>query len=150
MDFGVLHNKKTKVSSINNEEIIDLLNLTFVRPIGYTYKVFRVPAEYIARPDLVCIDHYGTSDYTDIVCKLNGISNPFELNEGMLITLPNASCLKSFLYDNDSIDEQASSSNDDDFMTIKPKTQNETRQANEAVISDTRYKIDREHGVVIY
>ncbi len=149
MDYSVLHNKKTKISSINNEEIVDLLNLTFIIPENFSFELFRVPAEYIARPDLICLDKYGTSQYVDIICKLNGISNPFELNEGDLIALPDTSYLNKFMYSKDTIDQDADSSNNS-TRTARPKTMRESRQANEAVIGDKRYRIDKNNGVVIY
>lgn len=149
MDYGTLHHKRTKISSINNEEIIDLLNLTFINPSDFSFEVFRVPAEYIARPDLISIDKYGTSNYVDIICKVNGISNPFEINENTLLALPDASQLKQFSYTNDHIDENAEN-NDNNDGVAKPKTRNEKRKANDAVIGDKRYKIDKNRGVVIY
>lgn len=150
MDYTTLYNKKTKISSINDEEIIDLLNLTFIIPENFSFEIFRVPTEYIARPDLICMDKYGTSQYVDIICKLNGISNPFELNEGCLIALPDTSCLAKFIYSKDTIDQDASTSEEDSSQRAKPKTVNESRQANEAVIGDKRYKIDKTNRVVIY
>lgn len=43
---------------------------------------------YVARPDLIALAVYGNDAYGDLICKFNGISNPFELNEGMLISVP--------------------------------------------------------------
>jgi hypothetical protein len=150
MDYSVLHNKKTKISSVNNEEIIDLLNLTFIIPENFSFEIFRVPVGYVARPDLICLDKYGTSQYVDIICKLNGISNPFELNEGCLIALPDTNCLNKFMYSKDTIDQDYDASDSDSSLRVKPKTVNESRQANEAVIGDKRYKIDKTNRVVIY
>lgn len=149
MDYNTLHSKKTKISSINGEEIIDLLNLTFVQPDMYQFELFKVPTEYVARPDLISLDKYGTDQYVDVICKVNGLSNPFELNEGMLIILPLSNYIVKFRYNKDTIDSDAETESSDS-QTIKPKTRNENRQANEAVIGDKRYKIDRTNGVVIY
>ena len=46
-----------------------------------------VSKEYIARPDLVSLAFYKTDEYADIICKVNGISNPFELNENMVLLI---------------------------------------------------------------
>ena len=62
------------------EEMINLLDTTFVIPEYYNYNIFEVTEEYVARPDLISYDAYGDEMYTDVICKLNGISNPFELN----------------------------------------------------------------------
>lgn len=43
---------------------------------------------YVARPDLISLAVYGTDEYGDMICKFNGISNPFELNEDMVLFIP--------------------------------------------------------------
>ena len=147
MDYEVLNKKKLTSNTVVGEDILDLATLTFVDPDSYNYKIFQVTEEYIARPDLLCIDQYGTDDVTDIICKLNGISNPFELNVGMFVALPEAGLLNLFLYDNDNIETftQSSYSN-----SIKPKSPTEKRAANEAIIGDKRFSIDKNNRVVIY
>ncbi len=46
---------------------------------------------YVARPDLISLAVYGTDEYGDFICKFNGISNPFELNEDMVLHIPSKS-----------------------------------------------------------
>ena len=41
------------------------------------------------RMDLVSSLYYGTENYVDILCKYNSISNPFSLERGQLIKVPN-------------------------------------------------------------
>ena len=41
--------------------------------------VHEVSADETGRIDLVSLSEYGTHDYTDIILKFNGISNPFSL-----------------------------------------------------------------------
>ncbi len=147
MNYSTLYNKKTRIHEKTGETIKDLLTLTYIDPSEYNYSIFRVPAEYVTRPDLISIDHYGSDDYTDIICKLNGISNPYELNEGMLIALPSTGMLNLFRYDGDTIEESVSN---ETTQTPIAKKYNEKRKANEAVIGDTRYKIDKERRAVIY
>lgn len=43
---------------------------------------------YVARPDLIALAVYGDDKYGDMICKFNGISNPFDINEGMIIQIP--------------------------------------------------------------
>ena len=43
---------------------------------------------YVGRPDLISLAVYGTDAFGDMICKYNGISNPFDINEGMLIQIP--------------------------------------------------------------
>lgn len=146
MDSTVLHNKTLRTDIRTGQTIKDMLTLTFVDPDQYNYRIFRVPSEYIARPDLISIDQYGSDAYVDIICKLNGISNPFELNEGMLLILPSTGHMALFYYNSDNIPEDDSDNN----QTPKPKQRKEKRKANESVIGDRRFKIDKEKRVVIY
>lgn len=144
-----MSNKHIKFIPQANANLKDLLTLTYIEPEYYKYTLFRVPEEYIARPDLVALDHYGDEQYTDIICKLNGISNPFELNAGMLLVLPVFNELHLFRFDNDTIDS-TDDSNAGDFKKPKPKTRKEKRQANEAVVGDARFKIDQSRRIAIY
>lgn len=146
MDYSTLFNKPIRQCSINGEDIKDLLNLTFIDPDYYEYEIFRVPKEYIARPDLVCLDKYGTTNNVDVICKINGISNPFELNEGDLLIMPSTGSLSHFHYTGDHIDYTDNTTGQNPV----PKKRNEKRKANEAVIGDTRFRIDKTRGVVIY
>jgi hypothetical protein len=54
-----------------------------------TYNIFRVPRDYVMRPDLISKVIYNNSAYTEIILKYNGISNPFTINEGDMILVPN-------------------------------------------------------------
>ena len=40
------------------------------------------------RIDLISFNYYGTEDYLDIICKFNGISNPFSLEQGQILKVP--------------------------------------------------------------
>lgn len=147
MDYQVLENKKDIVSSINGERIKDLLTLTFIMPEAARFNMFRVTHEYVARPDLICLAQYGSDDPVDIICKINGISNPFELNEGRVLALPSSADLWKYTYDGDTIQQE---SEPDNNIAPAPKSRIEKRKPNEAVIGDKRFKIDKEHRAVIY
>lgn len=143
----VLNNKKHIFSEWLQEEIINLNDSTFRIPPSYQYEILEVTEKYIARPDLLSYDIYGDSIYSDLICKLNGISNPFELNEKMILVIPSPDCIMDFMY-SPSVEECDESLNDN----IKPiaKQKNQKRKANEAVIGDSRFNIDKTRGVVIY
>jgi hypothetical protein len=47
-----------------------------------------VTEEELGRPDLISLFYYNTHDYTDIILKFNGISNPFSLNIGDTVEIP--------------------------------------------------------------
>lgn len=146
MDYTTLHNKLLRVDPKSGEEIKDLLTLTFVVPETYHYRLFKVTKEYTARMDLISLDQYGSTDYVDVLCKLNGISNPYEVNEGQTIILPSSGDLGFFKYDGDTIENDAIAS--EEAPAAKKRT--DKRKANEAVIGDSRFKIDKENRVVIY
>lgn len=42
------------------------------------------------RMDLISVSYYGNPNYVDILCKYNGISNPFSLERGQFIRIPNS------------------------------------------------------------
>ena len=88
---------------------------------------------------------YGTEIYGDFLCKVNGISNPFEINEDDVLIIPNLNNMGDFMVD-DKFDDSLSDSSD----RPKPKAKNEKRKANEAIVGDTRFKIDKENHVIIY
>lgn len=146
MDYTTLHNKALRTDPNTGEDIKDLLTLTFVIPDEYNYRLYKVSKEYVARMDLISLDQYGTTDYADILCKLNGVSNPYEVNEGQMLILPTSSDLDNFRYDGDTI--EADSTTDEEAPVAKKRT--EKRKTNEAVVGDSRFKIDKDQRVVIY
>jgi hypothetical protein len=142
----VLNNKEIIHSDWLDTDVKNLGDSTFYIPKSYQYEVIEVEERYVARPDLISNDVYGDTLYTDLLCKLNGISNPFELNKGMLLIIPSVECIMDFM----KVVEQSESEKfiDGDKPIVKKK--NEKRKANEAVIGDRRFKIDKNRGIVIY
>ena len=87
LNYDILHNKPT--IDINGEEGLDLLTKSLNFVDGTQQGNFlQVNEYYVARPDLISLAVYGDDRYADIICKLNGISNPFELNEKMVLFIP--------------------------------------------------------------
>lgn len=144
----VLNNKQKIHSDWIDDDIINLNDPTFVIPKSYQYEIIELSEKYIARPDLLSLDVYGDALYSDLLCKLNGVSNPFELNKGMLMVIPSPDVISEFM--KTPTTQELDSSFDDD--TTKPllKTKKDKRKANEAVVGDTRFKIDKTRGIVIY
>jgi hypothetical protein len=142
-------NKSTITSKVlDNTEIVNLLDKTFLIPNEFTYNVIEVPKDCIARMDLIANQIYGDPSFSDLLCKLNGISNPFELNGGDMIVCPNVSDICNFYY----IESPYEKEIEDDKKVNKPipKGVKEKRKPNEAVIGDKRYKVDRANKVIIY
>lgn len=128
-----------------DDYVLDLHMQNFIYPDLFYYKIIVVTKDQIARPDIISKDVYGDDQYGDLICKINDISNPFELNEGCQLVVPSAEYIDGF-YTNDPYFE------DDPSTTAKPvaKKKNEKRKPNEALISDTRFKIDPSNRVIVY
>ena len=144
----VLNNKPEIHSDWLNERVKNLCDPTFRIPKSYQYEILEVTEKYIARPDILSRDIYGDALYSDLICKLNGISNPFELNKGMLLIIPSPDQIMEFM----KVPDISECDTDNSSITSKPvsKAKNEKRKANESIIGDTRFKIDKTRGVVIY
>ena len=148
LDYSVLNLKTEMQSDYLGETVYNMLDYTFTIPYNYSYNIFEVTKEYIARPDLISLDAYGDTMYTDIICKLNGVSNPFELNEGVKLIIPTPEDIANFIV------EPSIKDKDENWYSnsrrVRSKTKNSKRQANEAIIGDTRFKIDKKNGIIIY
>jgi hypothetical protein len=102
LDYGII-GKKQKTTIIKNGEqfdCIDLLTESFNKSTTLTGRPIVVNKHYVARPDLISLAIYSTDKYADILCKINGISNPFELNEDMIIICPYVDILNKLLVSN--------------------------------------------------
>lgn len=146
--YSVLNNKGMMSNDYLGEDIYNLLDETFRLPVeGFDFNIFQVTEKYIARPDLISLDAYGDTMFTDVICKINGISNPFELNEDMRIILPSPEYILNFAIQPSTDEAEVEENNN--FKPIA-KSKNSKRKANEAIIGDTRFKIDSSTGVIIY
>jgi hypothetical protein len=143
-NYLTFKDKSVIKSEYLNDNIYDLLDKTFEIPNNFMFNVIKVEPQYVARPDLLSYDLYGTDIYVDIICKLNDISNPFEMNEGQLIVVPNSSYLTNF-YVTPLIKEQDGSAD-----KPKPKAKQNKRKPNEAIIGDKNFTIDTKKRIIIY
>lgn len=146
--YSILEQKKEFYSEYLGESVYNMLDYTFIIPENYSYNVFEVTKDYIARPDLISYDAYGDSSFADIICKLNGISNPFELNVGMKLIIPTVDSITDFIVEPSIKDRDENWGPRNNQSTAKAK--NSKRQANEAITGDSRFKIDKVNGVIIY
>ena len=87
------------VNSIDTKEIFTRPDGEVIRDLTQTmfelknknhtaYSIYKVPKDYVMRPDLISKAVYNNSIYAEIILKYNGISNPFSINEGDLILIP--------------------------------------------------------------
>lgn len=146
----IISNKQNRYSKRFQESMMDLFGVTYVLPESFSYRAIEVSPEHIARPDLVSKILYDTTIYGDLICRLNGISNPFELNEGDVLIVPEYQDLEKFLAYADA--EENIEDTDKDIRESKPsyKKPKEKRAPNEAIIGDARFKIDKTNRVIIY
>ena len=146
----IISNKQNRYSKRFQESMMDLFGVTYILPESFSYRAIEVSPEHAARPDLVSKAIYGTTIYGDLICRLNSISNPFELNEGEVLIIPEYQDLDKFLTYAEPEDNIEDS--DEDIRDNKPtyKKPKEKRSPNEAIIGDARFKIDKTNRVIIY
>lgn len=143
--YTTINNKTQIYSEYLEDTIYNLLDKTFILPSDFDFNIFEVNEKYIARPDLISKDAYGDTMFADIICKINGISNPFELNSGMRLILPSPEYILDF-----AIAPDLKESENYDVQKPVVKKQSSKRKANEAIVGDARFKIDSTSGVIIY
>ena len=101
MESLVLKRKKTIIK--NKEEILDLTSSSVSYPIEDPLIVdsFFCGDDMCMRPDLASYAAYGVSDYFDVICKFNGISNPFALDRDTYMLIPDLKYMDSVIINND-------------------------------------------------
>ena len=153
LDYRILANKN-KIK-LNGEAVYDLLSgKSFVDMKLSNGNFVVVNKYYVARPDLISLACYGEDMYGDIICKVNGISNPFELNEDDLLFIPsidfvreNTKMLNS--QNNDLIDD---ADNEEIVQKVSSyqKKPLEERTPNQQLVGDKNFVVDKSLGLVFY
>ena len=107
---------------------------------------------YVARPDLISLAVYGTDSYGDFICKFNGISNPFELNEDMILYVPSRNDINNiFSKSGEGACELLESDSSIKKKVSKyTKKKTDARSPSMAVVGDTNYIIDKTNCLVFY
>jgi hypothetical protein len=140
--------------TVNNRTYQDLLSKTINDERGWNANVVIVNKYYVARPDLISLAMYGDDKYADIICKINGISNPFELNEDDVLLIPNINYLNDCLNKQRVPSEIISDPKQNFIQPIdvnnKQKKKDELRSPNEQTIGESNYIIDKSLGIVFY
>lgn len=150
LDYKIINSKPTIVQ--DNIEYIDLLANTFNTSLSLSGTPLIVNKYYIARPDLISQAMYGTDKYADIICKVNGISNPFELNEDDILLIPSVEYCESCINKSITASELITETNSNIVNTHKnyQKTTAETRSPNEQTSGEQNYIIDQSSGLIFY
>jgi hypothetical protein len=81
------------LQSISNKRIVDG-KVVITEP----YIIFKenqdvilehiVDYDELGRPDLISLKYYNTHEFTDLILKFNGISNPFAIEVGKILEIP--------------------------------------------------------------
>lgn len=109
---------------------------------------------YVARPDLISLAVYGSDMYGDLICKYNGISNPFELNEGMILFIPPIRLATDMIKAREHNATERISKDAKETIRERNKSQkmrDEVHSSSESVAgSKAPYVIDKTLGLVFY
>ena len=108
---------------------------------------------YVARPDLISLAIYGNDCYGDIICKLNDISNPFELNEGTILFLPSLEIINDIINKENITNTERIKDTNNISTSHKigaQKEKNERRSPSQQIVGDENFIIDKSLGVVFY
>ena len=155
LNYNSLASKPEMSRMIDGKKVSykDLLchTLSDEEPIFEGITFITVTDDYVARPDLISLAVYGTDQYADILCKINGISNPFELNAGMILLIPNLSNL-TFFYKSRSASATFESDSTPISSTKKnfQKTKAERRRPSEQTIGSKNFVVDLSNKMIIY
>lgn len=145
LPYDYLTGAKTKCKDLLSK-VIDPENVTI-----NDCNVVTVTKEYVARPDLVSLAVYGNDMYADIICKINGISNPFELNTGMILIIPDFASIIQICKLAKASETLANSS---EYISKSVKTNQKTKQDKrspaEQIIGENTFVIDRTNKLVYY
>ena len=155
LDYNIL---KYKLSILINDETgIDLLYKSLkynIDEIELEGKYIYVNEYYIARPDLISLAVYGDDKYADIICKINNISNPFELNEGHILFIPSYEYIENMINTTDINKTDSRIENDEEISLSNKigaqKEKNEKRSPAQQLVGDQNFIIDKSLGIVFY
>ena len=67
---------------------------------------FTVASDQVARPDLLSYPYYRTTDEWDAVCVFNFIDNPFSIDEGDMVFVPDLKYFENQMYQKEEHDEE--------------------------------------------
>lgn len=85
MEFNTLAKKKP---SANNDKIIMVTPTVIFSNLTETVAEHTVTEDEIGRIDLISLKYYKDANYADYILKWNNISNPFSINLGDVLLIP--------------------------------------------------------------
>ena len=154
LDYKILKNEGKlykKNSDGTTEEFLDLLTKSCNSMDSTAGDIIIVNKHYIARPDLISLAVYGSDEYADLICKYNGISNPFELNENDVIVLPQYHEFQNLIDTvNNTTSELVNDDVSDNTNYSSNKKKSDRRSPAQTTTGDKNFIIDKSLGVVFY
>ena len=153
LDYKIL-NKKPIITR-NGVKFQDLAVQTIDPSVEISGSFLVVNKYYVARPDLIALAVYGDDRYADILCKVNGISIPFELNENDVIILPHIETLMDLTNMQPVESVFVDGKNNNELVTGFMDTElqrdvNSSRSPNEQTKGMTNIVVDDENGIILY
>ena len=154
LDYKILKNKGKLYKKNSNgtaEEFLDLLTKSCNSMDSTAGDIIIVNNHYISRPDLISLAVYGSDEYADLICKYNGISNPFELNENDVIVLPQYHEFQNLIDTvNNTTSELVNDDVSDNTNYSSNKKKSDRRSPAQTTTGDKNFIIDKSLGVVFY
>lgn len=151
LDYRILKTKPTV--NRNGETSLDLLSSVIDPSLSMGGQMVIVNKYYVARPDLLSLAMYGEDRFGDIICKVNGISNPFELNEDDVVFIPDieyvTDCIKTPTPSTFIKDDEKETVGKKNLDTLR-KPARSMRSGNEQTTADRNYIIDKSLGMIFY
>lgn len=151
------------LSILNNKfdkgDLQDLLSKTFKIPLDFEYEIAEVDITHQFRPDLISTHTYGDPNYMDVICKLNGICDIFDIRQGVRLVLPTFEHIHKFYmqekeYENTGVNNIQKSSNTSSNInngdTPSQKQKFEPRKANQQLVGDKNFRINKDSKIIIY
>lgn len=150
LDYRLIDYKSTL--TINGNTYIDLMSKVWQNKVPKNGQIIIVNEYYVARPDLISLAVYGSDEYADIICKLNGFSNPFELNENDIVFCPTIEFMREACKYSEGPSEMLKTDKDEISAPAKTfqKRYDSKRSPNEQLIGDQNYVIDKSLGLIFY
>lgn len=98
--------------------------------------------------DLISQEVYGDDLYADTLSRLNGPANPFEITDDLYLMLPSYENLSDFNVNPSESWSEAKITKS--AKRPKPKTKNEKRKPNQAIVGSKRFNIDAQSKIIVY
>ena len=101
LTLATIKNKKVITNVTDGEQILDLTETIFNPTVAVKIvKPIVVTDEFEGRPAYLAKVVMGDESYLDILCSINGISNPLTIQAGMIILVPDISSAEAAVKDN--------------------------------------------------